>query len=443
MPPDGDDIEEHPDSPLQELIDTPSLEDVEPGPSAMRFWRLALGLLIVATIAAVVGLGSGGRASSAVDAVGDAAGWTGNRIEAGFDEAGDLWDGWTTRLQELAADEPPPVLEAIEAPEGSASLLLAVTDEAGDGVAYALLASSPEGEHSVVLFPPGLLSIVPGYGEFSLAEASLFEDQGLAALTVSNLLGIRIDEVVALGPGDVEALLTGPLAVDLPVELLVAEDDGSRVLADVGLAERPPSLVEAILSIEGEGGQLDWLQRQAAVWDALLAEIVENPDLATRFDEFVGPGSEAGSILGAAAADPDRMLTVIPVTRISLSGGEGFLVSNESADTFIADRLSHLVLREGERPRVEVLNGNGRTQATRLVAESLVNRGFRVIKTDNADAFTYEESQIIAQGRENRGVAEEALALLGTGELVLELRAPSGVVDISIIVGLDIPSGEG
>ena len=95
---------------------------------------------------------------------------------------------------------------------------------------------------------------------------------------------------------------------------------------------------------------------------------------------------------GAAAADPDRMLTVIPVTRISLSGGEGFLVSNEAADAFIDDRLSHLVLREGERPRVEVLNGNGRTQATRLVAESLVNRGFRVIKTDNADAFTYEES---------------------------------------------------
>lgn len=443
MPPDGDDIEEHPDSPVQELIETPSLEDVEPGRSAMRFWRLAFGLLILATIAAVVGLGSGGRASSAVEAVGDAAAWTGDRVEAGIDEVGNLWDGWTTRLQKLAADEPPPVLEAIEAPEGSASLFLAVTDEAGDGVAYALVASSPEGDHSVVLFPPGLLSIVPGYGEFSLSEASLFEDPGLAALTVSNLLGIRIDEVVALGPGDVEALLTGPLAVDLPVELLVAEDDSSRVLAGVGLAERPPSLIEAILSIEGEGGQLDWLQRQAAVWEALFTEIVDNPDLATRFEEFAGPGSEAGSILGAAAADPDRMLTVIPVTRISLSGGEGFLVSNEAADSFIADRLSHLVLREGERPRAEVLNGNGRTQATRLVAESLIDRGFRVIKTDNADAFTYEESQVIAQGRENRGAAEEALALLGTGELVLELRAPSGVVDISIIVGLDIPSGEG
>lgn len=443
MPPDDEETEEHPDSSLQGFIDATSSQDVELGRSPMRFWRLAIGLLILATIAAVVSLGWGGRASSAIDAAGDAAGWTGDHIEAGFDEVGELWDGWTTRLQELAADEPPPVLEAIEAPEGSASLFLAVTDEAGDGVAYALVASSPEGDHAVVLFPPGLLSIVPGYGEFSLSEASLFEDPSLAALTISNLLGIRIDEVVALGPGDVEALFTGPLAVDLPVALLVAEDDGSRVLADVGLAERPPSLVEAILTIEGEGGQLDWLQRQAAVWEALLAQIVDDPDLATRFDEFVGPGSEAGSILGAAAADSERVLTVIPVTRISLSGGEGFLVSNEAAETFIADRLSHLVLREGERPRAEVLNGNGQTQATRLVAESLVNRGFRVIKTDNADAFTYEESQVIAQGRENRGAAEEALALLGTGELVLELRAPSGVVDISIIVGLDIPSGEG
>lgn len=441
--PGDDDVEDQADPALQELIDQSDPEEMELGRGPMRFWRAGIGLLILATVVAVIGLGAGGRASSAAGAVGDAARWSGDRIGAGFDEVGERWDDWTTRLQELAADEPPPVLEAIEVPEGSASLFLAVTDESGDGVAYALVASSPEGDQAVVLFPPGLLSIVPGYGEFSLSEAALFEDPGLAAVTISNLLGIRIDEVVALGPGDVEALLTGPLAVDLPVSLIVAEDEGSRVLADAGLAERPPSLVEAILSIEGEGGQLDWLQRQAAVWQAMLDEIAANPELAERLDEFAGPGSEAGPILVAAASDSERVLTVIPVTRISSGGEEGFVVSSDSVDSFITDRLSHLVFREGDRPRVEVLNGNGRTQATRLVAESLVNRGFRVIRTDNADAFTYGESQVIAQGRENRGAADEALALLGTGELVLELRAPSGVVDVSIIVGLDIPSGEG
>ena len=50
---------------------------------------------------------------------------------------------------------------------------------------------------------------------------------------------------------------------------------------------------------------------------------------------------------------------------------------------------------------------------------------------------------MIAQGREHQREAEEVVNLLGSGDLLLELRAPSGVVDLSIIVGLDIPAGEG
>jgi polyisoprenyl-teichoic acid--peptidoglycan teichoic acid transferase len=76
------------------------------------------------------------------------------------------------------------------------------------------------------------------------------------------------------------------------------------------------------------------------------------------------------------------------------------------------------------------------------VAAALIRRGFRVIKTDNAENFDFEETLVISQGREHRAEADEAIDALGVGELLLELRAPSGVVDVSIIVGHDIPAGE-
>ena len=60
-----------------------------------------------------------------------------------------------------------------------------------------------------------------------------------------------------------------------------------------------------------------------------------------------------------------------------------------------------------------------------------------------ADAFDYEQTLVIAQGDQAEAAAREIVELLGRGLLFLEVRAPSGVVNVSIIVGQDIPSGEG
>jgi hypothetical protein len=137
-------------------------------------------------------------------------------------------------------------------------------------------------------------------------------------------------------------------------------------------------------------------------------------------------------------------VTLLPVVAVSAAGVEdGFKVDPEAASGFVASRLGHLLLAEGERPRVEILNGNGRILTTRTVATTLIRAGFRVVNTDNADSFDYEESLVVAQGREHQADAERVLSILGRGSLLLELRAPSGVVDVSIIVGQDLPVGEG
>jgi hypothetical protein len=73
----------------------------------------------------------------------------------------------------------------------------------------------------------------------------------------------------------------------------------------------------------------------------------------------------------------------------------------------------------------------------------LIDQGYHVVRTDNAESFEFETTVVVAQGRENADPARRAVTVLGVGDLQLELRAPSGVVDLSIIVGQDIPPGEG
>ena len=146
----------------------------------------------------------------------------------------------------------------------------------------------------------------------------------------------------------------------------------------------------------------------------------------------------------AAVATTSPQVTLFPVARSAGQGDtDGFTVESAAAEQFTTDRLSHLRLSEGARPRAEVLNGNGRLQATRPIVEALVGDGFRIVRTDNADRFDFPATLIIAQGDANRDVGERAAAALGVGTLQLELTSPSGVVDVSIIVGLDVPATEG
>jgi hypothetical protein len=77
-----------------------------------------------------------------------------------------------------------------------------------------------------------------------------------------------------------------------------------------------------------------------------------------------------------------------------------------------------------------------------VVAEAVVRRGFRVVRTDNADRFDYTTTLVVAQGPEDRAAAQEVAGVVGAAAVYLEEAAPSLVVEVSIIVGLDIPAGE-
>ena len=328
-------------------------------------------------------------------------------------------------------------------PAGGASVLIVITDENDRADSIALLVAHPTEGSEVVLFPPSLLAILPGFGESEIADVIRFNGPALAATTTTNLLGVRVDAVVHLDGAGFAAAVNKPLTVDLPNPLLQPEADGFTVLAAEGSAERAPDMLATLLTNEGDSDQLEWLDRQGSVWRATLRAVNDDGSIAERLTLGASGEPEAAlQAILAAAGDEDLVVTAVPVRRIEAAGGntERYQLPSSAAAAFVADRFSYLVIREEPRPRVEVLNGNGRIGTTAPIAAVLVEKGYRIVKTDNADRDDYAETRIVAQGREHQQDAIAVQRILGSGEVLLELRQPSGIVDLTIIVGRDIPA---
>lgn len=348
---------------------------------------------------------------------------------------------WSRTLRDTAAALPDTEIEARTLRGESASLLVVVGD--GDRTAFALIAAGPTGFPTVTVMPRDLLLNVPGYGEYRLGQAYQFEGAGLAALALTNQFGIRVDRVAEIPEGGVAAAVGQQVTVDLSAPLFI--DDGTAVVRQLPAGESVVDAVilEDLLVEPGAGDAFEWIQRQGAVWRAILGTVVQEPAVADRLLADTA-GRDAADLLVTVAGQEDTVVATIPVERADTGGERDALIPVAGrADPFVAERLGHLLLRPGGRPRVEVLNGNGRIGSTRAVADILVRNGYWLIRTDNADVFTYEDTLIIAQGGGSEAVAREIAALLGHGLLFLEVRAPSGVVDVSIIVGTDVPTGEG
>lgn len=355
----------------------------------------------------------------------------------------DAWAEWSSALRARAAEAPPPTsVTTLPAPEprDSLAVLITVGSSAADA-GFALAVQHPIEDPELVMIPQTLLVQVPGFGEFSMAEALDFGGPRLAVLALSNEMGIRIDDLASIPTGGLAEVAAG-MVVDVPVELFVEEADGSRRLIAAGTQRLSMDLVELLLVTQGTGNQFDWLRRQEAVWLGLLGSMAEDGEVAARLAAGAGDPPVAAALLEAIAAVP--VIGAPPVDRVAIGASRDALVlATDRIGAYLADRLPHLVLGEGRRPRVEILNGNGLAGSGIPVAEILVGDGFYIFRSGNADRFDYAASMVIAQGEDAVPAARAAGSLLGIADVQLESRAPSGVVDVSIIVGTDLASREG
>lgn len=351
------------------------------------------------------------------------------------------WSEWTTSLRaDAEAVDVESVLGTGQTGDEAAALLVVVTDESGRGASFAILTADEAGAPLALLVPAPLFVTLPGYGEFQLADAPLFEDASFAGLVLTNATGLRFDTVALVGPDEMTAVIGGELGVGLRSDYVIMGDTGETLVAAAGSSRVDAATATMMLIDPGGSDVLGWVERQAAVWDAVLGAAVAAPQIAERLASVAADPAEGKAAVAAALG---ASVTLIPVDRTGAGGdADGFVLDTAEADSFMAARLGGRLVAAEPRPRLELLNGNGRLQGARGVAEVLIGSGFRVVRTDNAVTFDYDTTLVIAQGRDNILPAQEVVALLGLGAVELELRAPSSVVDLSIIVGHDVPEAE-
>lgn len=338
-------------------------------------------------------------------------------------------------------ERPPPeaaVPEAIPvAGEGESVLVTLVDGEAVVGAA--LVAAHPTGADTMILFPSALSAIVPGYGTWDLALAAEIDGDDLLALTLTNLLGARIDGSIAVPAASLAAALDGA-TVSLPSALLVEEGSDQVVVAAAGSSPRSASTIEQLLTEPGTDDQLSWIVRQGAVWQAFVAAREADESLIFDLvDTASGDVVLARSVLESLATDPAGTVTAAQVEALDTfgTGEERYRLQVDDAAELVDERLPWLDLVSGERIRVEVLNGTGEVGITAPIAAALVKDGYRIVRTDNADVQDFSETRVVGHTLENQRAALDVQGLLGFGEVRIEQRQPSLVVDVTVIVGDD------
>ncbi|MBI2238325.1 MAG: LCP family protein [Actinobacteria bacterium] len=304
-------------------------------------------------------------------------------------------------------------------PPTGPSRLLVLAVRADPEPLVAIVGARGEPEPAAVVVPAGMFLTIPGQGDGTVADAAALPGPSLAA-TLSNAVGAWIDHYAVAG----EAGLAG----------MVDRAGGIRVELAAPTGPSPSAPPTATLSGEQVVGYLsgtegaERLERWRRVLDGLLAEpvAVEASDLAD-VDDL---DTVAGFLAAARGADA----AALPVTEVT----GGLLLPDE--DAVRALMAAAFGVPDRAPVPVIVLNGSGAPGVGQAVAEALVPSGFRIVDSGNAASFDHRITSILAATEDDLAAAERVRDLLGVGEVTVS-GLPSGLGDVTIVVGRDFASG--
>jgi hypothetical protein len=238
------------------------------------------------------------------------------------------------------------------------------------------------------------------------------------AASVSNEIGTWVGDQVVVDSDGLGRIVDagGGIDVDLvqPVELNGAEIAAGRI--HMTGQEAVAFLTEGVGPTRSER------------WREVLAALFRD-----------GLSAPTGELAGAN--DPAIVSAVLTAARrpvvesLPTTASQGHLLVQD--DRAVGRMLASL-FGISVRPPVEVvvLNGSGVPGVGEKVASLLVPGGFRIVASGNAGSFDHAETQILVSAEAAKPQAERARRLLGVGTVVLG-GAPSGLADITIVVGRD------
>lgn len=174
-----------------------------------------------------------------------------------------------------------------------------------------------------------------------------------------------------------------------------------------------------------------------------LAKVV--PTVLEAIDTDVGWRTAMGLARVVREIRPDCLLMADfqPYLRDTRIGGIYYVTISESNINRVLDEINqHLNTMPGEMNVVDVLNGSGKAGVAADAGGLLLDEGFEIHDTGNADSFDYERTQILYPG-DGLAAARRAQRVLGVGDLVEltdEMQYPAD--RITIVLGGDVSPDE-
>jgi anionic cell wall polymer biosynthesis LytR-Cps2A-Psr (LCP) family protein len=322
----------------------------------------------------------------------------------------------------------------------------------------AVFAVDRDGRNPVtMLIPTGAFTEIPGHGDDFAGRGFSFGSMSLQSLVVDNMLGIKLDNAVAMTDVVIGKLVDQVNGLDIEVQSPLLHEENGAVLAEfeAGTQHMDGAAVRRYLAFQAaDETELSRLARAQQVWDALIERWGDlgTGVLAQRF-RAIGREYRTGLETGlqpldlaeffmafAAAGESNRVYTTLPVTPISAGGTEPALrIDQDAVAAVVRQYFSGSIPANPYRGmRLEVQNGNGVPQIGEKVGLRLIPAGFRFVLDRNAKSFDIERTRIIVYDRGERslGAARKIRDLLGVGEIQIGVRSQT-LVDVTIIVGHD------
>jgi hypothetical protein len=267
---------------------------------------------------------------------------------------------------------------------------------------------------SFFTMPFDLTMTVPGQGEATAAEVASLGGETIR-VAVSNTFGLWADHFAVLDVDGLAAAVDRSGGVRVEVPGFYATDAGEL---GPGASDLSGEQVAALMAVRDEGGEARW----AAVVQGLLREPVRPGE------EDLSQSSGLEGVRRVLRGSRGAGLALFPTVSVA---GSVLVPLQPDLDRQVARAFG-----SGIPVPVIVENGVGLPGLGEDVAALLLPEGYRVVVSQNAEPFGYERTKVVANGEAALADARRIREALGVGRVGVS-RVPSGIGDITIIVGED------
>ena len=297
--------------------------------------------------------------------------------------------------------------------------------------------STPAGRPPmVVAVPVQTLVDIPGAAP-TVGEAAT--TPGLLVAAAQATLDARVPHYLFVTKTDLSALVDRLGGIEVSVDQAF-QSSGQQ------LGPGPVKLLGVdVVAYLQDGAALD----QADAEGVLGAQDTGGDEATSRWEDVL-TGLVAGSRNAGLWTFPLAQSDDVTLAGRLLAGAHGALVDElpttvtdnglEPDPKGVAALAQQFVLPRTALVRVVVLNGNGEPSLGAILSDLLSRAGFRVVASQNAGSFRRRETEIVAGTSGFLSAADQVRSLLGAGKVYVG-EQPTGIADITVVVGKDFTKG--